>query len=68
MRHPLPVAFLLLAACSDPAPQGSTTGVLLPDTQTVAGVLEMRHPADAFERAPQWHLDTVPMVVFDGGE
>jgi hypothetical protein len=68
MRRPLPLAFLMVAACGDTTAPNSTTGVLTPDTQTVAGVLEMRHPADAFERAPQWRLDTVPLVMFDGGE
>lgn len=51
------------------APAGGPRGVaLVPDTQTVDGVLEMRHPADALARAPEWMLDSVPMVVIDGGE
>ena len=69
MQHLLPLALLIVAACSDTtAPRSAASGALLPDTQTVAGVLEMRHPADAFERAPQWRLDTMPLVMFDGGE
>ena len=69
MRHPLLFAFLLVAACSDTtSSRSAASGALLPDTQTVAGVLEMRHAADALERAPQWRLDTVPLVMFDGGE
>jgi hypothetical protein len=43
-------------------------GVLLPDTQTVNGVLQMRHGADAFARAPQYTIASTPEVVFDGGE
>jgi hypothetical protein len=68
MRRSLPLALLLVTACGDTTAPNSATGVLIPDTQTVAGVLEMRHSADAFERAPQWRLDTVPLVMFDGGE
>lgn len=46
----------------------SSAGALLPDTATVDGVLQMRHGVDAFARAPQYTIDRVPLVVFDGGE
>lgn len=65
---------LLVAACGgagdtrDPPSHLDAAGALLPDTQTVDGVLVMRHGADAFERAPQWRVDSVPAVVIDGGE
>lgn len=69
MLRPLPFALMAFAACSDTTTsRSSASGALLPDTQTVAGVLEMRHAADAFARAPQWRLDTVPIVIIDGGE
>ena len=63
---------ILLAGCqADPGPAPDTrldtAGALLPDTQTVAGVLEMRHGADAFERAPQWRLEETADLVIDGG-
>ena len=72
MRLLLLMAVLLLPAC-DPAPENGGAldlagGPVLPDTQTIDGVLVMRHGADAFERAPVWTLDSVPVVVIDGGE
>lgn len=72
MRLPLLLSVLFLAACAGgPDSAGSldlADGPVLPDTQTVDGVLEMRHGADAFARAPVWTLDSVPLVVIDGGE
>jgi hypothetical protein len=56
------------AGSSDPPGALDATGALLPDTATVDGVLVMRHGADAFERAAQWSLDTVPQLTIDGGE
>lgn len=71
MRLPLLLSVLFLTACAGaPDSAGSldlADGPVLPDTQTVDGVLEMRHGADAFDRAPVWTLDTVPMVMIDGG-
>jgi len=64
---------LLVAACGgtgdtrDTPSQLDAAGALLPDTQTVDGVLVMRHGADAFERAPQWWADSTPDLVIDGG-
>ena len=67
------ILLLALAACAGGEPSGSRsvaagTTPILPDTQTVDGVLVMRHGADAFARAPQWVLDSVPEVVIDGGD
>ena len=61
---------LLLAACgsTESGDMRDDSGALLPDTATANGVLVMRHAADAFDRAPQWSLDTVPLVIIDGGE
>jgi len=66
------VALLVVGCSSGEVPEGAparldTTGAILPDTQTVDGVLVMRHGPDAFERAPQWLVDSVPAVVIDGG-
>ena len=65
------LVYLLLAACggsADSVGMRDAAGPLLPDTATVDGVLVMRHGADAFEKAQQWSLDTVPLMVIDGGE
>ena len=67
------VLLLVLAACAGDDPGGSRsvaagTTPILPDTQTVDGILVMRHGADAFARAPRWVLDSVPEVVIDGGD
>lgn len=72
MTRTLLVAILfVVAACSTDTPSVGTTagdGPVLPDTQTVDGVLVMRHAADAFVRAPQWRVADSAEVVFDGGE
>ena len=39
---------------------------VLPDTQTIDGVLVMRHDSTAFDRAPKWTLDTTPLMVIGG--
>jgi hypothetical protein len=66
--------FVLVAvpACAGTDTEGEQIvadgSVLLPDTQTVAGVLEMRHDAGARDRAPMLTLDSVPLVTLhDGG-
>lgn len=64
---------LVAAACggnsSPPSrAESDASGAILPDTQSVAGALEMRHGADAFEAATRWQLDSVPLVVYDGGD
>src|SRR5690606_4182603 len=53
-----------------PAPVATfdDAGAILPDTATVDGVLELRHGADAFARAPVWAIDSTPLVTIDGGE
>ena len=72
MRRSLPLVLCALLACGTPEADGAgdvTAGTtpILPDTQTVDGVLVMRHGADAFERAPRWTLEATPSVVIDGG-
>jgi hypothetical protein len=64
-------ALLVLAGCAgavDAPGTADATGAILPDTATSGGVLVMRHAPDAFEQAQQWSLDTVPLLVIDGGE
>ncbi len=62
---------LLIVGCTsrevtDVTPAGlDATGALLPDTQTVDGVLVMRHSAAALARVAEWVLDTVPERVLD---
>jgi len=62
---------LLIAGCTsgevtDVTPARlDATGALLPDTQTVDGVLVMRHGADALARVAEWTLDTVPERIYD---
>jgi hypothetical protein len=71
MTRPAFAAMLVvLCACagSDSATRSATDGSTRPDTQTVDGVLVMRHDAGAFARAPQWRVADVADVVFDGGE
>lgn len=73
MRRLAPTALLLLAACRAEAPMGRFAeldpGGVLPDTSTIDGLFVMHHGADAFDRAPRWTLDSVPLVVFeDGGD
>ncbi len=73
MRLPLLLAVVLVAGCDGAPARSGNLGLasgepVLPDTQTIDGVLVMRHGADAFARAPVWTLDTVPQVVIDGGE
>lgn len=51
-----------------PATAFDDAGAILPDTATVDGVLEHRHGADAFARAPAWTIDSTPLVTIDGGE
>lgn len=68
MRIPL-MLLVLVGACggeSDHARSGARSG-LVPDTQTVANVLEMRHDAEAFARAPQWRLADAVEVTYDPG-
>lgn len=69
-RSHLAAMLLVATACAGSASsERSDTSVnTLPDTQTVDGVLVMRHAADAFARAPQWHVADSAEVVFDGGE
>jgi len=72
VRRSLPLVLCALLACGTPEADGSgdvTAGTtpILPDTQTVDGVLVMRHGADAFARAPRWVLEDAPSVVVDGG-
>jgi hypothetical protein len=72
MRHSLLLAVALVSACGGAPENGGSLdlaggGPVLPDTQTIDGVLVMRHGADAFDRAPGWTLDTAPVVVIDGG-
>jgi len=66
------LAAMLLVACacagSDSAPRPEPGGSTRPDTQTVDGVLVMRHDPAAFARAPQWRVADEAEVVFDGGE
>lgn len=64
---------LVLAACRS-APGGETPAELsasqdpiLPDTQTVDGVLEMRHSASAWEQVRVGTLPANPGMVIDGG-
>jgi hypothetical protein len=70
----LTLVAMLLAGCASgevaevTSARLDATGAILPDTQTVDGVLVMRHGPDAFERAPQWFVDSLPAVVIDGGE
>ncbi len=72
MKHTLLVAMLLVvAACSTDTPSVGTVagaGSVLPDTQTVDGVLVMRHDPAAFATAPQWRVADSAEVVFDGGD
>lgn len=61
---------LLLASCtSGDLPEVTlardATGALLPDTQTVGGVPEMRHSAAALEQVAEWALDSLPERVYD---
>ncbi len=70
-RFPLVAILFVAVACSTDTPAMRTVaggGPVLPDTQTVDGVLQMRHDADAFARAPQWRVADSAEVVFDGGE
>lgn len=67
------IAILLVVACGGNSSSPSraafdASGALLPDTQTVEGVLEMRHDADAFDRAATWVVDESPVVIYDGGD
>ncbi len=61
-------ALLVLVACQAEAPDARVaergSGAVIPDTATVDGVLVMHHAADAFERAPKWTLDSLPLVAF----
>lgn len=72
--HSIIALTFLLAACGTPPGDDSTPDLpvahapILPDTQTVSGVLEMRHGADAFARAQAWTLSAKPDVVIEGGE
>ena len=73
LRHLRSAAWLLLAACTASEDTGERAathdpGTILPDTATVAGVLELRHNADALDRAVQWQLDAAPLTVIDGGD
>lgn len=72
MTFPRVTAILLvLCACTGGESRPRSVaggGPVLPDTQTVDGVLVMRHGADAFARAPQWRVADTAEVVFDGGE
>lgn len=67
------VATLLVLACA-PAPDTRDATVdtrraegspLLPDTQTVDGVLEMRYGAGALAQVAEWTLDTMPERIYD---
>lgn len=72
-RLPSAVLLFLLAACGGTgSPQRGQLdigegGAILPRVDTTDGVPVMRHAADALERAPRWTLDSVPLVVIDGG-
>ncbi len=62
----------MLVGCAGSPDQGASaarTGngqPVLPDTQTIDGVLVMRHDSTAFARAPRWVLDPKPLVVIGG--
>jgi hypothetical protein len=63
---------LLLAGCRRPQPVPKVAFVadgqiVHPDSSVVPGVLTLTHSAGAFARAIQYTLDSVPLVVFDGG-
>jgi hypothetical protein len=74
LKHLRTGAWLLLMACTASDHTSARTNAydtgdtILPDTATVAGVLELRHAADALDRAVEWQVDPVPLVVIDGGD
>jgi hypothetical protein len=64
------LAFGLLACNSttDATDELGSGGIILPDTATVDGVLQMRFAANAFDRAPRLSLDSANAVMIEGGD
>ena len=68
IRSALAVTCLLAACASHDAPRSLVTSAapLVPTTRVVDGIAILEHPADAFARAPQFTIDTMPVAVMGG--
>ncbi len=61
MRRFLVTLCMIASACTDQPPDAVRAE---PDS---VDVVVVRHDADAFAKAPQWTVDSQPVVVYDGG-
>jgi hypothetical protein len=65
------LAILLIVGCTSGEVAEVTSarldaaGAVLPDTQTVEGVLELHHSAAALAQVAEWDLDTMPERIYD---
>ena len=68
IRPALAVICLLLACSRGPSVPKSQIGAsaLAPTTRLVDGITVLEYPADAFDRAPQFTIDTMPVAVMGG--
>ncbi len=68
VRRSCALLALLIACGSHDAPHSplATVVPLVPTTRMVDGVILLEHPADAFDRAPQFTIDTNPVAVMGG--